>query len=361
MLDLNRITVPERLAEALEKEIIKGTWTGRLPGYRILSRHFGVSRVTCDAAFLILAERGLLAAVEPRKPRRIIGTFGVDSEPRKISPETLLLIIDKDQQEASNPSLSQIREYWTRRFGAVRVVAEDLARYKTPKTRLMRWIERENADCLLFYVAPLAWITAAQTSGLPFHMLGGALPPNGSWPSGSGYDLSDDYQRILKRMVKLGHRRIIAPTHMTRRRLRGAALKAYAKVFKGTESDYEKQVPVFHEADPKVWQSYWHSAFTEQQPTAVIVENANALLSLYGYCCEQELRIPRDLSVVCISNEKELKWVHPPPTRMNYPNIKATRHFQSWARNNFTKEVFKFIPLEWEEGDTLAAPNSERH
>ena len=125
------------------------------------------------------------------------------------------------------------------------------------------------------------------------------------------------------------------------------------------ESEYEGLVPVFHEADPKVWQSYWQKAFLQERPTAVVVENAKALQSLYGYCFVNGLKIPQDLSVICVTNEHELQWVYPLPTRMRYPYERAARHFRRWAQGDFTKHEFKIIPLEWQEGETLAPPMKE--
>jgi DNA-binding LacI/PurR family transcriptional regulator len=314
--------------------------------------------MTCDAAIQILERRGLLAPAEPRKPRRIVDLGFQDKKSAKRDVETLLLIIDKYEQDATCPILIGIREFWLKEFGDVRVVKEDLARFKDPQERLKRWIGREKADCLLLYVAPIVWAEAAHATGLPTHMLGGARDKEGTF-TGSGFELGSDMISLLERLSKLGHQRIISPTHMSRNRLRKAMIRAYVEVFGGVETDYEKNVPVFHEADPKVWQSYWTKVFLFERPTAVIVENAKALQSLYGFCFVNRVRIPQDLSVVCVTNERELEWVYPLPTRMRFPSEKAVRHFRRWAEGNFAKSKFKIIPLEWEEGDTIAPPRKD--
>lgn len=354
MSKIDRTPISTRLVEALEKDIIKGVWTKTLPGYRILSRHYGVSRAACDAAFSILEERGLLAEAEPRKQRRILSNSIPPSKTAHKRAKNLLIIIDNAHLDDEAPLLTEIKKYWLRNFGEVREDSEYLAHYKNPCSRLMRVIEREKADCLLLHVAPSPWIDAASTSGLPFHLLGGSFTKTVPHPSGSGYRMVTNYERILERLVKLEHRKILSPSHLQNSSFRAAILSAHAKILGGRESDYEDLVLEFREPEPKTWQSYWHKAFLHQRPSAVIVQNAKALLSLYGYCYTQRIQIPAELSVICISSESELEWVHPLPTRMRYPYEKAARNFQNWARRGFRDTVFKHFDLEWIEGQSIA-------
>ena len=123
-----------------------------------------------------------------------------------------------------------------------------------------------------------------------------------------------------------------------------------------SDAECEASCPVFRESVPAVWQDYWKMLFAERAPTAVILMSEPWVHSLYGFCAENPIRIPRDLSVFYLGDNDELVWCHPPPTRVKYPVARGVRHFKSWADGGLKSVGIKILPLVRIDGQSVAPP-----
>jgi hypothetical protein len=117
-----------------------------------------------------------------------------------------------------------------------------------------------------------------------------------------------------------------------------------------SEAEAVRLCPVFQESLPGVWQSYWASV----RPTAVVCLRDKWVYSLYGYCASRGIRIPEDVSVLCMSHSEALMWCHPRPVCMKHPSRRALANFKAWVRGGCLPLGRKRLWLEETEGESIA-------
>ncbi len=89
------------------------------------------------------------------------------------------------------------------------------------------------------------------------------------------------------------------------------------------------------------------------KPTAVILNQDIHVQSLYGFCFRNGIKIPRDLSVICMESTEHVEWCDPLPTRMRFPVQVASGYFKKWVRGGCQPMGVKYLELEWIEGESV--------
>jgi hypothetical protein len=347
---LNRKSLPVRLAEIIESECKTGEWGDTLPGHRTLMERYSVSAKTCLATMALLEMRGVISPAHQGSRRRILVKHGKTMKSLKD-----LLIID-GPGAPSGEDLLQIQAYrkeWEDAGGIVRNIKFDFPRFRRPAALLRETIAKHSADALLLHVPPLAWTQAAQEI-CPVFLSGGEW--RGKELTGVGYHVLDEVARCVVKLRALGHERILIPLDLVGREMESAIRDGLAKGFDlpSNAPILRDLCPVFSERVPGAWQQYWKKAMAAVRPTAVILSADIHYLSLCGYCFRQGIRIPEDLSIICMESTEHLEWCEPVPTRMRFPVDAAARYFKKWLRSGCKPLGMKFLPLDFVDAGSVA-------
>ncbi|BDS07067.1 hypothetical protein NT6N_21070 [Oceaniferula spumae] len=352
-------TRPQQIADHLRSDIHNRRWTDKLPGIRTLMNHYGVSRVTIDSALAILENQGLLAPAELRKTRRINSEALLNTSQSK-TKKNLLILHDTNAilDHSDSLMLREMQDLWEKYHGSATWSRADFLRVKNPATKLRDLAKRHAAQALLLYNPPSQWSKAALDL-LPSYFCGGDTPP-GYQTSMSAFKLSDQIHHTLQILKNHGHTRILIPNHNHEsyftREIIAILQQQLPKPTHGTHADLS---PSFTEPHPEVWKSYWQREFSRTRPTAVILFSTRHLLSLYSFCFEHQINIPRELSVILTSHDQHLEWLSPTPTMMRYPVNQAINHFHQWLDSHLQPIGSKFLNLDLIPGESLAnAPAS---
>jgi hypothetical protein len=349
---LDRKTLSVRLADLMEAALHRGEWDGNLPGHRTLMAHYSVSAKTCLAAIGLLESRKLIAPGEHGRRREVLVK-------RSASVKALkrLLILDGYGNQSGEDMLQfqAYRAAWEESGGSVEFMKFDFPRYQKPSALLREAISSHQADALLMHVPPFAW-TKAASDLLPVFVAGGEW--RGTPITGAGYNITQEITRAAGKLRGLGHERILVPIDLIGRAMEAAVREGLAEgLGLNADSPQVKQFcPVFPEAVPSAYQSYWKKQFTEVRPTAVILQTDYEVFSLYGFCAQHGISIPRDVSVICMESAEHLEWCVPVPTRMKLPYRSAANFFKKWIRGGCRPMGMKFLPLECQEGESIAPP-----
>lgn len=352
--NLERKSLPLRLAEMIEQELIAGTWGGALPGHRTLMKLYRVSAKTSLAAISLLQTRGTISEGEHGKRRRIL----VDAKDSQKEMVNLLLIDGFGYQSGEDQMQMQAyRNAWEDEGGKVHTIKFDFPRYRSPSALLRKAVASYSADAILLHVPPLAWVEAASQLR-PIFLAGGEW--KGKALTGSAYNIKNEVTRLAVTLRKLGHQRIVVPLDLVGRKMEIAVREGLAEGLgvDPTDPALVPYCPVFAESVPAVWQQYWKKIFATQQPTAAILTTDIQCLSLYGFCSRNGIRIPQDLSVICMETSEHLEWFDPVPTRMRFPVNRAAAYFKKWIRGGCSPMGMKFFSLDYIEGGTVARPKT---
>lgn len=355
---LERPNLATRLAAQLESDIRRGHWRSKLPGTRILSESYRVSRDTVIEALDLLTKQGLLLPAELRKARRI--------DPKAIRPKAnskheynqkLLIIHDAATTLDHNDALilRGMQDIWEKYHGPATWVRADFLRYKQPDGLLTDLISRYSADALLLNSPSVAW-TRASTKLLPTYFNGGEVAEDAQI-SMSAFSTIEQLSSLLSLFIQLGHQRILIPNTNADSVFTKQAVKILKELLPppalGTHEDLS---PTFSEAQPEVWKSYWKREFTRLRPTAIILYSVKHLLSFYSFCSANSIDIPGQVSVIYVGYDSQLEWLSPRPTMMRYPSKLALRHFHEWINYGLKPIGLKLLDLELVEGESTAPP-----
>jgi DNA-binding LacI/PurR family transcriptional regulator len=178
--------------------------------------------------------------------------------------------------------------------------------------------------------------------------------------SGVSYNAPLLIGQCVQRLQRLGHRRIAVPLDESGPRLSLAVRQTLAEALclEPGSPEIAALVPVSRDRTPSAWRRLWHTLFTRIRPTAIIVSDDLHYLSLTGYCHSAGLKIPHDVSAICLESTPPLEWCQPQPERMQFPIKAAQRVFRAWKRRGCQPTGMTFLPLECCAGETIAPPAS---
>jgi DNA-binding transcriptional regulator YhcF (GntR family) len=360
--EIERRTIAAQIAQKIEEQIVAGTWTEILPGKRTLAAHYGVNVKTCAVALELLEYRGRISSGHAGRGRTII--HSKNEGPSRAAHSQRLLIMHPSHSILGSEDTRLLHEFealWKRPGGEVAWAGVNFPRYQRTRPVLQDLIKRHSADALLLYAPTEDWSRQAADL-LPFYQIGGPYYADVPISLGS-YSIEDEVSNVVRHLRSLGHQRILIPNESLSERIKASVIKGLKEgndqaCLQGSWEDY---CPDFTESIPEVWNDYWKKAFSKLKPSAVIIFEDKHLLSLYGFCYTNGIKIPRDLSVICMSYEPIFEWCQPKPTMLRYPLKSAAAHFQQWIKGGLKPIGKKFFPLHMIDGESISHFHGKHH
>ena len=319
MPQLDRVLMVDQAIAYLRDEIRAGRLRGHLPGVRLLAASLGVSPPTVSAAVRHLVAEGLLIHEGARKRLRIAAPDGAGGHARSASRKVLFLTPTPlaDLMSVALEILSRMmmtRPQWNIRQFAVTSPSGNSSR--------RRWdalIETEQPDQVVVFSGRPEQARWAAGRNTPVIFLGG--DPGPVKVPILGLRASDMLAVTLDHLLALGHRRICLPFCgqppglVERQRVLFTSKLAEWKI---------PFVPGYHmptarDDHPASLESLVHKVFELRRPTALLALDWNHLLFLMGFVAKRGLRVPEQVSMVLLSEDRNLPWLTPRPAHFRYP------------------------------------------
>jgi LacI family transcriptional regulator len=330
MNPVRRISLIELTTEHLRTGLQAGRWSGSLPGEPRLAKELDVGRGTIRNALRQLEVEGVLTGSGQGRSRGIAagGAAGAVAPPLRVGilrhdvrltdnlQTSAVLIEIMHSLEAAghtvfffNKSLIELRH-------EVRRIARQLA--KTPADAwvveagsrpLLEWCASRQTPCLALY---------GHTSGLPL--------------ARTGPDKVPAYRAATRRLLELGHRRIVNISRAARRlpvpgileRVFLEELAAHGVV----TGDYN--LPDWEET-PAGFSRLLERLFLHTPPTALIVDEASRYIAAVEFLARRGIKVPEQVSLVSTDDDPALAWCHPGIARMPWDSKPIVRRVVRWV------------------------------
>jgi hypothetical protein len=346
---LERRTLAESMADRLEEEIRGGILKGNLPGRRLLAQRFGVNWNTAEAGITLLEKRGLVAVAELGKRRRILA----EVEERTKAAGRLLILHQAGVPLTTSDAflLRDFQDVWESEGGLVFWKRIDFRARRKPAAVLETLIESYGASALVMLIPSEGWCGAA-ADRLPFFQLGGDHIKHERLTL-CAFGWEPELASVVRYLGEMGHSRVMMPVENEHARV---SIEKGFRQGLGSETaptEIARLCPAFPESEPKAWRRYWKKCLSELAPTAVVTFDDRMLLSLYTFCGEAGIRIPRDLSVVSMEYDERFEWMLPAPTMMQFPRRKALPFFRQWLAEGMRPMGRCFLNLEMLKGGSV--------
>jgi hypothetical protein len=317
----------EQVAAHLRTELLKGRWSGVLPGILSLGKELGVNHNTIAAALQLLEAEGLLVAEGRGRPRRI-----VLPEAGRTTPELRMGILPYGQADKTTDYMIQMSHLLGKAGHSAFFARKTLTELGMKVPRVVRLVEETQADAWVVCAGSMEVLTWFANQPLPaFAMFGRRRELR---IAGAGPDKPPAFAAVVRRLVELGHRRIVLVAHQERRLPGpGECERAFLDELKvhGIETsgyhlpDWDDSVEGFHRM--------LGSLFGLTPPTAIISETMDLHLGTQQFLMHRGIRVPLEVSLVCSEGTMAFDWCRPTLACIRWDSGPLVHRIVRWAEN----------------------------
>jgi DNA-binding LacI/PurR family transcriptional regulator len=346
----------ELVAARLRDGLREGRWSAGLPGVQRLAAEFDVSAATARRALRLLENEGVLAGRGLGRSRGIsaaaahiasrrslrVGILRHDARLTDNNPQASAVLTEiAHSLEAAGHTVFFFNKSQLELRHDVRRMAREMA--ETPADAwvveagsrpLLEWCASQRTPCLALY---------GRSDGLPL--------------ARTGPDKAPAYRAATRRLLELGHRRIVIIVRAARRLPEpGGAERVFLEELAAhgvLTGDYN--LPDWEET-PAGFSRLLERLFLHSPPTALIVDESPRYIAAAEFLARRGIRVPEHVSLVATDDDPALAWCHPPVARMRWDPEPVIRRVVRWVdavrKGNPDRKIINF-PAEFIPGGSI--------
>ncbi len=321
------LSITDQVAEHLRAEILRGRWTGTLPGRHQLAAELSLNSKTVEAALRQLEADGLLVPQGAGRRRRINPKGGTSARALRIAILPFDLEVDRKVDyvvdlhhsliEAGHAVFYTPRSQTELRFDLVKIART------VEGTRADAWVVLAGSREVLQWFAARpepAFAIFGQREGLPI--------------ASFGPDKAPACAAATRKLIELGHQRIVLLCRRARRlgvpSLSVAAFLDELKAGGIRPGDYN--LPDWEETNAG-FQRCLAALFRITPPTALLVDEAPYFVAALQFLARRGIRVPAAVSLVCTDGDPAFACCEPPIACITWDTGPLRRRIVKWASN----------------------------
>lgn len=325
MSKLLLLSAAAQVAKHLRGKLLCGKWSGAMPGGEGLAADLGVGVNTVEAALRQLESEGLLINQGRRRPRLIRAPEGgiirtalrvalLTNEPADFN-ETFIAALPHDLEKAGHVPVNP---------------GKSMHDLKMDVGRIARLVKQTATDAWVVVAGPrevLEWFRARE---VPAFALFGRR--NGLPIAGAGPDNLTPFMIATRRMIALGHRRIVAICRRERRvPVPGDAERALlAELAQHGIPSSDYNLPDWQETGEGL-RKLLVALFRTTPPTALIFDEGQILAAAQQFLAQHNIQVPQDVSLFCTFSDPTFAFCVPPMAEIRWDTRHVTRAVLRWA------------------------------
>ncbi|MCH7225624.1 substrate-binding domain-containing protein [Haloferula sp. A504] len=316
-----RVLSPARqLAAHLREEILRGGWTGRLPGARQFARDLDVSQRLIRDALRLLEEDGILVNQGHRRGRRIAIPRNADA------PGSTVGLFPYEAADRSSYEMVEVQHRLMDAGHSVTIPNRSLTRLGMDVKRISRVVGQAKADAWVLWTASrevLEWFIGRNT---PILAYAGQLTLE--MPIAS---VAPDFEQAItaatRRLVELGHRRIVLLT-------RAGAKPAY---FLDELKAHGISTGPYNIPDcgpgPEEFRRCLDSLLAVTPPTALLIDELHTFHAAHDHLARRGFIAPERISLVCLDFHPSFELWDRPLAHVRWDIDALVRRMTRWVDN----------------------------
>ncbi|MFT6178098.1 MAG: DNA-binding LacI/PurR family transcriptional regulator [Paracoccaceae bacterium] len=321
------LTIAEQAAAYLRGELMRGRWSGTIPGTNHLAPKLGINAKTVEAALQLLEQEGLLVGQGAGRRRRIElpeGEIG--------TPAFRIAILDYEPLALTERWTVELQHLLMEAGCEAFFTEKCLLELRMDVKRVSRMVEQTKADAWVVASGSsevLGWFAEQETPAFALFGCLEGLPMAGAKP-----DKPPAYAAATRQLIGLGHRRIAMLAHRERRlpmpghseRAFLAELAAHG-ISAGPYNlpDWQGNTDDFHRV--------LDSLFGVSPPTALIIDGLALFIAAQQFLGKRRLRVPEDVSLVCTDGDPGFARCQPSVAHIHWDHRPVVRRVLRWTTN----------------------------
>lgn len=317
---------PEQVAGHLRAEILKGRWSGTLPGADRLGREMGVNHTTIDAAIQLLESEGILRNQGVGRPRLI-------SLPENFSAPSLRFgLLAYEQSDLQLNYIVELQHQLQEAGHTITICPKSLLELRMNVSLVARAVGKTQADAWIIQSGSsevLEWFSRHTTPG--FALAGRRRGVN---IAGTGPDKIPAARAAIRRLFNLGHRRVVMITRADRRiphpgQMERSFLHELQSLGMPTSSF---NLPDWDDSTDGLYRLL-DSLFQVTPPTALIIDEAPLYLAVELHLARLGFFAPADVSLLCLDPSPSFKWHRPSVSHIRWESRPLIAQLLKWAES----------------------------
>jgi len=329
-------TITEQVAEHLRGEMLRGRWGGTLPGAPRLAEHLGVNHKTVAAALRMLEHEGLLVAQGMGRKRLIVLPDAKTAHPMRVG------ILVYEPADHLLGFIVEIRHALAE-AGHDAIVVSELRRAQVDEdnpnaltdpakrvARISHLVNQTAADAWVVMAGSrevLEWFSAQPMPTIALFGRRRGLPI-----AGTGPDKPSVIAAATRKLIELGHRRIVL---LCRRMRRLPEPGESERSFLGELAIHGIQPGAYHLPD---WEesidgfyAVLESLFQLTPPTAILIDEVPFFAATQQFLARRRIRVPEDVSLICTDPDPSFVWCRPSISHIRWDSRPVERRIVRWA------------------------------
>ncbi len=314
-----------QLADHLRQEILSGVFGESFPGINQLTRELGVGTETVVAAVAELEKEGLLKKWAGRRGRVVVGPGGAGTRRLRVR----LLLYAREERRADY--CLELKHRLEAAGHAVAFAEKSLRELKNDAARMARFVGKNPADAWVVIGGSREVLKWFSVQPVPAFALFGHVA--GVPIAATGPRKSVCVRRAVRRLVELGHRRIVMMVYEDRRKPHpGLPEQEFLNTLKAEglpTGSYN--LPDWRE-EPGGLRECLEELFRFTPPTALFLE-PELFSAAHSYFARQRILVPRDVSMVSLDSTPLFDWWDPPVSHITYDSSLCVRRIVRWMKH----------------------------
>ncbi|MDB4537522.1 substrate-binding domain-containing protein [Akkermansiaceae bacterium] len=326
MESLTILSAVDQVSKHLRKELLRGSFSGTMPGVEPLAKELGVNHKTARAALRQLEDEGLLVDQGKGIQRRIV-------LPKNHSPSALRIGLLQGDSNSQGVSYVIETRHLLEEAGHIPFFPnkslEDLG---MDPGRVADYITQTDAD---------AWVVSAASRSVLEWFSGYSIPSfalfgrrHGLPIAAAGPDKPPVCAAAARHLISLGHRRIAM---LIRRQHRipkpaGSALAFVNELEAAKIPCGSFNLPDWEESKTG-FAALLSSLFEYTPPTALIIDEAFLFNAAVFFLASRGIKIPEDVSLICTDADPSFAWCEPSIAHIRWDYPPVVRRIVQWANN----------------------------
>lgn len=320
------LSVTEQLVVHLRDAISKGELSGHMPGIRSLASSLGVSSNTVTAAVERLEREGYL------KPQGH-GCRSLIMLPKDfVRPAFRVTLLLYEREDLQLNHVAEIQQQLKEAGHKITLADRTLVDLGMKAERVARMVQQTKTDAWIIMSATKEVLEWFVENSVPAFALSGRFRPLPI--AGTGPDKVAAFRTAVRRLVELGHRRIVMlqPDHMRKPTL-GLLLRETLDELEAHGIKTGRYNLPDWEQSPEGLRKCLDSLFAVSPPTAIVLDRSCEYIATQQHLALKGILVPRDVSLICTDDDVIFDWCEPSASCVRWESQPWVRRIVRWVDN----------------------------